>query len=48
MAEARTTLHRGHDDVGRAGGVLGGGRLPLSLRSAGRHRPAALARSVLA
>lgn len=35
----------GHADVGRAGGVLGGGRLPLSLRSAGRHRPTALARS---
>lgn len=33
--------------VGRAGGVLGGGRLPLSLRSAGRHRPTALARSAL-
>lgn len=26
--------------------MLGGGRLPLSLRSAGRHRPTALARSV--
>ena len=31
--------------MGRAGGVLGGGRLPLSLRSAGRHRPTALART---
>lgn len=36
----------GHTGVGRAGGVLGGGRLPPSLRSSGRHRPTALARSV--
>ena len=41
-------LWTGYICVGRAGGVLGGGRLPLSLRSAGRHRPTALARSVLA
>lgn len=32
--------------VGRAGGVLGGGRLTPSLRSSARHRPTALARSV--
>lgn len=45
---SRVTAVRQYAYVGRAGGVLGGGRLPLSLRSAGRHRPTALARSVLA
>lgn len=39
-------LWPGYTCVGRAGGVLGGGRLPPSLRSSGRHRPTALARSV--
>ena len=41
-------LWPGYTCVGRAGGVLGGGRLPLSLRSAGRHRTTARVRSVLA
>lgn len=39
-------LWPGYMCVGRAGGVLGGGRLPPSLCSSGRHRPTALARSV--
>ena len=43
---SRVTVVRQYAYVGRAGGVLGGGRLPPSLRSSGRHRPTALARSV--
>lgn len=41
-------LWPGYTCVGRAGGVLGGGRLSPSLRSSDRHRPTARVRSVLA